>query len=62
MEDLEPEQEGRTSLSIYLSDHAWLKKRQLAVSDKRGEWVPLFDLVHDLVTFVAAFEAAEGGA
>jgi hypothetical protein len=62
MEDMEPEQERQISLKIYESDHAWLKRRQLGVSDQRGEWVPLFDLVHDLITFVQAFEAAEGGA
>jgi hypothetical protein len=40
----------RTSVSVYESDLAWLKRHQLTVSDQAGEWVTMADIVHGIIT------------
>lgn len=53
------EPERRTSVSIYVSDLERLKRKQRYVSNNRDEWVPMFDLIRDMIN---ALESAGEGA
>ena len=46
-----------TTLQVYKADADWLKTRQRQVSftTERG-WIPMFDLVHELIEFVREAE------
>jgi hypothetical protein len=50
---------ARTSVTIYHGDLAWLKKKQLSISDRRGERTHMADIVHGLIE---AAKNAEAGA
>jgi hypothetical protein len=48
----------RTTVSIYDSDLERLKSMQRRVSADRDEWVPVFDLIHEMLD--AAERKGEG--
>jgi len=36
-------------MRVYADDLAWLKRLQLEVSQKRGKWIPLPDIIRELI-------------
>lgn len=50
--------EATTTVQVYAAEHRMLKDRQRRVSDERGQWVPMPDLIRELIQ--AADKAAEG--
>ncbi len=41
-----------TSVQVYREDHDFLKRKQREVSAERNAWVPLPDLIHELIEAV----------
>jgi len=39
----------KTSVQIYVADRDKLQARQRAISYRRGVYIPMFDLIHELV-------------
>ena len=54
MEETEevPERPRRTAVQVYAEDADWLRARQRAVSFRRNEHIPMFDIVHELIKSV----------
>lgn len=59
---MDDEPERRTSVSIYASDLAWLKLQQLKISEQRGEWIPMFDLIRGMRKIVERLDNTGEGA
>jgi hypothetical protein len=54
-----------TTLQVYKADAEWLKTRQRQASfttqsGMRSRWIPMFDLVHELIEYVREAESGEG--
>ena len=46
----EPEPERRTTTAaIYADDLDYLKRVQLRASDGEGKWLPMVDVIHELI-------------
>lgn len=51
-------EERRTTVAVYASDLERLKAKQRRLSADRDEWVPIFDLIREMIN--AAETAGEG--
>ena len=58
---MEPPQGGLTTVAIYRGDLDWLKKRQLAASERNGGWMHMADVTHALIEFAKQKLAEEAG-
>lgn len=46
-----------TTIEVYRDDHTYLKRRQREVSSERGAWIPMADVMRELIE--AAVKAGE---
>lgn len=48
---------ARPTISIYAEDRDWLQQRQREINFKRGSWITMHELVHELIMAIRLAES-----
>jgi hypothetical protein len=48
---------ARPTISIYAEDRDWLQQRQREINFKRGSWITMHELVHELIMAIRLSES-----